>query len=323
MTNVAREGTGLAFYSLSIVAGSLACNARCPFCVASMTPLSGTRVQPATPDFGAVGDVAAFARTSGAAQAMITSKGEPTLWPEHVTGYLRALQPHDFEVVDLQTNGVAIADGKPVTAEHLRTWRALGLDVVAISVVHWLPEHNRPTYLPYRSAYIDLPSLIETLHGHGFTVRLAAVMLDGLIDGADDLAGLLRFARSHGVEQVTVRPVNRPESARDDAVGRFVGANHLSDAQKADLATYLERGTVVREFPWGGRLYDLDGQNVCLTNSLTRDDPMREVGRQLIVFPDGSVATSWEDEAVPLAVLRARAAPRGALPVLDPASGQA
>jgi pyruvate-formate lyase-activating enzyme len=198
---------GLRFYSLSIVAGSLACNARCPFCVASMTPLSGIAIRPSDPDFDEIGRVAAFARACGATQAMITSKGEPTLWPDHVTGYLEAIRPHGFEVVDLQTNGVAIADGKPVTAEHLATWRTLGLDVVAISIVHWLPELNRPIYLPYRSTYIDLPKLIDTLHASGFTVRLAAVMLDGYIDGADDLAGLLAFARANGVEQVTVRPV--------------------------------------------------------------------------------------------------------------------
>ena len=294
---------GLRFYSLSIVAGSLACNARCPFCVASMTPLSGIAIRPSDPDYAEIGRVAAFARGCGATQAMITSKGEPTLWPDHVTGYLEAIRPHGFEAVDLQTNGVAIADGRPVTADHLRAWRGLGLEVVAISVVHWEPEQNRPVYLPYRSSYIDLPRLIGTLHEHGFAVRLAAVMLDGLIDGADDLAGLLAFGRAHGVEQVTVRPVNRPETTRDDAVSGFIAANHLSDAQKVDLAAYLGRGRVVRTFPWGGTLYDLDGQNVCLTNSLTKDDPVREVGRQLIVFPDGAVSTSWEQDARPLAAL--------------------
>lgn len=294
---------GLRFFSLSIVAGSLACNARCPFCVASMTPLSGIAVRPTDPNFAEVGRVAGFARASGATQAMITSKGEPTLWPDHITGYLEAIRPHGFEVVDLQTNGVAIADGRPVTHDHLASWRSLGLDVVAISIVHWLPERNQPIYLPYRSSYIDLPKLIETLHAVGFTVRLAAVMVDGYIDGADDLEGLLAFARENGVEQVTVRPVNRPEVVRDDAVSGFIEGNHLRDEQKDDLAAFLSEGRVIRTFPWGGTLYDLDGQNVCLTNSLTRDDPIREVGRQLIVFPDGSVSTSWERDAMPLTEL--------------------
>lgn len=297
--------SGLRFYSLSIVAGSLACNARCPFCVASMTPLSGITVRPSEPDYAEVARAASFARDCGASQAMITSKGEPTLWPDHISGYLTAIRPHQFEAVDLQTNGVAIADGKPVTPDHLRTWRGLGLSVIAISIVHWLPERNQPVYLPYRASYIDLPRLIDTLHQHDFAVRLAAVMLDGFIDGPDDLDGLLAFGRAHGVEQVTVRPVNKPEMTRDDSVSTFVAGNHLSDAQKADLAGWLSRGRIIQTFPWGGRLYELDGQNVCLTNSLTKDDPIRGVGRQLIVFPDGSVSTSWEQDAEPLSDLLA------------------
>ena len=68
------------------------------------------------------------------------------------------------------------------------------------------------------------------------------------------------------------------------------------------MQTYLQSvGTVVEKLPWGGCIYDVDGQNVCLTNSLTKVDGNEDVARQLIFFPDGRVCDDWQKEGVSLA----------------------
>ena len=151
------------FHTLSVVVGGLACNARCPFCIASMTPASGLTLQAQPPDVPALDRVFALARDAGVGQVMLTGKGEPTLWPAHVTDVLGGLAPYAFPRIDLQTNGIPIADGR-VADGTLASWRGLGLSLIAISIVHHEPEPNRATYLPYRSRYIDLPALIDRLH---------------------------------------------------------------------------------------------------------------------------------------------------------------
>ena len=286
------------FHTLSVVVGGLACNARCPFCIASMTPASGLTLRASAPDMPALDRVFALARAGGVDQVMLTGKGEPTLWPDHLTAILGGLAPWDFARIDLQTNGIPIADGR-IGDETLARWRALGLSLIAISIVHHEPEPNRSNYLPYRSAYIDLPALIARLHGHGFAVRLAVVMADGLIDDPDDVAAMIRFARDHDAEQLTLRPVNAPADSRAPEVSAWVADHALSAEQQTAVADHLAPNPLLDRLPWGGEVRDIDGLSVCLTDSLTHDDPVREVGRQLIAYPDGSVSTSWETPAVP------------------------
>jgi hypothetical protein len=103
------------------------------------------------------------------------------------------------------------------------------------------------------------------------------------------------------VEQLTIRPVNKPDSSRDDEITSFVAANYLPDSSKAEIQAYLETaGTLVERLPWGGSVYDVGGQNVCLTNSLTKADENEDVGRQLIFLPDGRVSDDWQKEGVTL-----------------------
>lgn len=289
------------FKVLTPIVGGFACNARCKFCVAGMTPLNGVKAKAADdPDFATFDRVCAYVRQHDCKSVLLTSKGEPTLWPDQVTEYLRTIQPHGFESVELQTNGICIHDRKPVTDEHLTEWRKLGLTLVAISVVHFDAELNRQTYLPYRKEYIDLAALIKDLHDHGFAVRLAVVMLRGHIDGRESLKQMIEFARANKVEQLTVRPVNKPEVSRDDEISQFIEGNHLTDEQKADVRAYLDEvGNLVSTLPWGGRIYNVDGQNVCYTNSLTTEEEAADTGRQLIYFPGGRVSDAWQEESVP------------------------
>lgn len=291
------------YHLLTPIVGGLACGADCPFCVAHMTPSNGVTLGAIEPDYKALDAACAYVRQRDAKFVLLTSKGEPTNWPHLITEHLRVIKPHGFERVELQTNGIRIADRKPVTEAHLAEWRDLGLGLVAISIVHHDAEKNRGIYTKKRDSYIDLAKLIADLHKHGFAVRLATVMLRNYIDTPETLAGLMKFARDNKVEELTVRPVNRPENSQDDEVSRWITAdNYLLDAQKAAIQDHLDRiGKLVKIFHWGGRVYDVDGQNVCFTNSLTHDDPDKDEGRQLIFFPEGKVSDDWSKPAQSLA----------------------
>lgn len=294
--------------TFSVVCGTAACNARCPFCVSKMTVEQGVGPKPTPVNWRNVEIAARLARESGCLTAMITGKGEPTLFPDHVDECVARCRDAGFPLIELQTNGVPIWDHRadrdwydPVArsshpVDHLRYWHAHGLTTVALSVVHHDPEVNRKTYLPYKDAYIDLPGLIALLHEVGFSVRLACVGVKGAIDAWEGLLEMVAFAKQHGVAQLTWRPVNAPRVvARNDAVAAWQAANAVPPEHLWRIENLLAKeATPLLANPHGMRVYDLAGQNVAVTTSLTQ--PVGQEVRQLIAFPDGRVAFDWVHE---------------------------
>jgi len=123
----------LKIQTFSIVIGTSACNAGCPFCVSSMT---GYGVLPHNRDIDVrnLRKACRMAQLSGCQTVLFTGKGEPTLYPDEVTEYLREMQPYDFPKIEIQTNALAIGrlarDGKSgckLTAEDL-DWAFLQYD---------------------------------------------------------------------------------------------------------------------------------------------------------------------------------------------------
>jgi len=70
-----------------------------------MTGLTGMKSE--EPNWRRFKQACRIAKASpGMTTALITGKGEPTLWPDLITKYLDALEQYgDFPVVELQTNG--------------------------------------------------------------------------------------------------------------------------------------------------------------------------------------------------------------------------
>ena len=61
-----------------------------------------------------------------------------------------------------------------------------------------------------------------------------------------------------------------------------------------EMEDYLvTNGTKLLELPHGAIVYDVNGQNVCFSNCLTRTDNPENI-RQLIFFPDGHLRYDWE-----------------------------
>jgi molybdenum cofactor biosynthesis enzyme MoaA len=282
-----------------------------------MTNSNGVALKAESPNLEHFRRACEYALAHDAVSLLYTGKGEPMVWPDKLTEYLSVSQDFPFPSVEMQTAGVQIADRKPVTDAHLIEWRKLGLKLIAISISHYDKAANKNIYMRGRKRdYIELPKLITDLHGFGYEVRLACVMVrsdasnpNDVIRGIDtpeELARLIEFARENKVDQLTVRPVNKPDDHAkaepdfDQDVANFIATHYLTDEHKAALKGYLdEHGTLVDTLPWGGYVYDVNGQNVCFTNSLTKDEGL-PVGRQLIFFPNGTVSDDWTKPAQPL-----------------------
>jgi molybdenum cofactor biosynthesis enzyme MoaA len=280
--------------TFSILVGSEACNARCPFCISKMTPPLDVQLKEPEVNWRNFRVACRLAERCGVTTVMLTGKGEPTIFPQQITQYLQAMAEFRFPIIELQSNGILLIERDDAYSGHLRDWYDLGLTTIAISVVHYLPEKNRLIYLPHREAYINLPELIRLLHRYGFSVRLACVMGDGFIDNSQGVQALIAFAKAHHVEQLTIRPVNKPSNSRSEEAYNWASQHHLRPKQLDDIRTYLEsKGVLLMTLIHGAHVYDVDGQNVCLTDSLTLNAKTNDL-RQLIFCPDGHLRYDWQ-----------------------------
>jgi molybdenum cofactor biosynthesis enzyme MoaA len=280
--------------TFSILAGSEACNARCPFCISKMTPPLNVPLKEPDVNWRNFRIACNLALRCGVTTVMFTGKGEPTLFPDQITKYLNALQEFRFPIIELQSNGILFVEQRDRYSDYLQAWYELGITTIAISVVHYLPEKNHLIYLPHRDRYLDLPALIQMLHDHKFSVRLATIMANGFIDDRQDLQELVTFAKEHQVEQLTVRPINRPANSRNQEVYDWTAQHYLQAEQLSDIRDFLEgNGQLLMTLAHGAQVYDLEGQNVCLTDSLTLRATSDSL-RQLIFFPDGHLRYDWQ-----------------------------
>lgn len=279
--------------TFTIVAGSEACNAQCPYCVSRMTP--GYELGKRLPDVNwrNFGIGCRFAKDSGVSTVLITGKGEPTLFPDQITGFLKHMTPFAFPFVEIQTNGIALAQRKPVSEKHLREWHELGLTLVALSIVHWRQEKNAEIY-QRGAAYYDLAELIGMLHKFGFSIRLSCMMAKGYVDSLQSLKELVAFARENHVEQLTARSIEKPQRSVSAEVASWVAKHAPPRSLVTGLRTHLDKNAArLMELPHGAVIYDWDGQNICLNNCLTID-PRNDTIRQLIFFPDGHLRYDWQ-----------------------------
>ncbi len=280
----------------SIVAGSTACNAKCGYCISKMTPNQGVSLDEPEVNWRNLKIGAKLARDAGAYTAMITGKGEPTLFPEQLTKYIDALSSAGFPLIELQTNGIALGEQKEKYRPLLKEWYDKGLTTVAISIAHYENMKNREVFLPHGEDYPDLERTVGMLHDIGYSVRLSCVMLNRYIDDSRELQSMIDFSKKNKVEQLTLRPVNKPKKSVDEKAEYYFECAKLKKKQLKSIEDYLKNnGKPLLHLTHGGVVYDVDGQNVCLTNSLTIKPETDEI-RQLIFFPDGHLRYDWQYE---------------------------
>lgn len=281
--------------TFSIIAGSEACNARCPFCISKMTPSCGLdELKEPEVNWRNFRKACLLAKQSGVTAAMFTGKGEPTLFPRQISQYLAEMGEYEFPLIEIQTNGIILAQQPKKYDHYLTSWYNLGMTTVAISIVHYDPAPNKVIYLANRTDYIDLPELIDKLHCIGFSVRLTCIAAKDYIDSGKKLHKLAQFAKLNKVEQLTITPVNKPEHPEHQEAWDWTNAHHLIEEQLDDIKNYLySHGKPFMTLVHGAVVFDLDGQNVCLNNCLTVQPEAEEL-RNIIFFPDGHVRTCWQ-----------------------------
>jgi len=143
----------------------------------------------------------------------------------------------------------------------------------------------------------ELIKLIDKIHGKGIRTRLSCVLLKGYIDSVEAVQELIDFARARGVFQLTLRKADIPKNPRDLEVARFIEERAVTgkDASYQEIVSYFEKeGALCDILPHGASVYEVKGQNVCITTGLTVDAGEKAI-RQLIFFPPDLVTTSWEN----------------------------
>jgi len=282
--------------TLSVLCGTAACDARCPFCVSKMTYEGGVGAAPKDINIRNLQIACLLAERAGVTTAMLTGKGEPTLWPEQVEQYLAVLMGR-FPFIEIQTNGIGIGTGR-IGAEHLYRWRDFGVTTVCLSVVHWEREKNHSIYLPHlpETSYPSLEETIAWLHRTGLSVRLNCIMVKGVVDNWEAVEGLISYAQKYDVEQLTLMPVNAPMQARVSEAECWASEHRLETATVLDIRAKLETaGHALMDLAHGARVFDYQGQNVCLSNCLDQElYTDKSVMRNLIFFPDGHLRYDWE-----------------------------
>lgn len=296
--------------TMSIVVGTKACQAKCPFCVSKMTDFDDLRRQSQPFNEDHIEKAIQMAQIGNCSTCLLTGKGEPTLYLDHIT---RALQIVDnrFPFIELQTNGLVLATMSPEVKRCLAEWKLLGLTTIAISTSGYISAgvndvlRERVAVLNkdhYAENYPDLKELSRQLQVFGFTRRLSVMAQRGGIETMNDVRDLINSCQEGRFNQLTIRPLNAPKEANNQSED---AAAYVKDAEtklfnKAEFGEGVSSieywlqtfGTQIRRLSGGGRVFDIGGQNVAIYNCLTVDKD--EDLRSLIVFPNGTIKYSWE-----------------------------
>ncbi|MDO8622757.1 MAG: radical SAM protein [archaeon] len=278
--------------TFTIVAGTAACNAKCPYCVSKMTPHQGVGFEKPKVNWINFDKACRLAQVNNVSTVLITGKGEPTLYPEQITEFLEKIKKFQFPLIEIQTNAIAFGKEYEKYEKYLKKWRILGLNTIAISFVSNKKEDNKKIYTP-DSDYVNLEDLIKKLHKLGFSIRLGCIMLKGFIDNPEKVKKLSETVKEWGVEQLTIRSVKSSEDSENKDIYQYSKEHELSDGQILDISKFLEKNAKkLMTLEHGAVVYDLNGQNICLTDCLTIKSDTEEL-RQLIFFPDGHLRYDW------------------------------
>lgn len=282
--------------TFSIVVGTAACNAACPYCISKMTGIREIGMEEPEINWRNFKKACRLAQIHNVSTVLLTGKGEPTLYPDQLLQFLSELEPFDFPVIELQTNGLALGEDYQKYGRYLREWYLRGLTTIAISIVHHDSKRNKEIFTPGRE-YPDLAQTIKRLHEIGYSIRLTVIMLKGWIDTPEKVAKFCEQARKWEVEQVTIRPVwvpSKEERAENPKVYRWAKKHALPSAGLRKIQEYLDtRAHKLMTLAHGAIVYDLGGQNICLAECLTIR-PETEDLRSLIFFPDGHLRYDWQ-----------------------------
>lgn len=281
-------------HTFSIIVGTAACNAKCPFCVSKMTRSAACKVPTINKRRLHTACRIVEQARDGTVGVMLTGKGEPLLYPDMITEYLGELASYQFPLIDLQTNGVLV--NKMIDNGMMEDWVTLGLTLVCLSIVHWEP-YTSQNLMGINDGSFDFWQSVDRLHEAGLAVRLNCTLTRSGCGTLDDIDRMINMCRDHKVEQLTVREVEVPDYTDTQEARKVV---KCAEAERPvgfakQISCYLEmRGaTTLLKLPHGGIVYDDAGQNICVNNCLTSTTDPNDI-RQVIYFPDGRIMHDWK-----------------------------
>ena len=276
-------------HSFSIVVGTAECDACCPFCVSKMTQTHAPSMLNPYIDWSRFHKAMKIVEMAahGAISVILTGKGEPTLYPKQISDYLDHMD-HRFPLVDLQTNGINIVD-MPDT--QLMDWNLAGLSLVCISIAHHDPKTSGN--IMRCPAHYNFWDAVKKVQDAGLTIRLNCTMVKDGCDTEERVDKLISRCAEQGVDQLTLRAVDKPKVTKAKGPFDWVCDNQ-PDMSAFQLYDYLcASGTELLWLPHGAVVFDIDGQNVCVGNCLTASTDREDI-RQLIFFPSGSLGYDWQ-----------------------------
>jgi hypothetical protein len=223
----------------------------------------------------------------GLVTVLLTGTGEPTLYSDDITAYLKQMKGR-FPLVTLQTNGVRLDE------KRLAIWRNEGLTQVCISIAA-MDSKNSNKIMRIRDDTFDYWKQVDLIHRLNLSVRLNCTMLREGISQPEEVEWLINRCKNFGVEQLTLREVDQPAiPAAAPEVVEYVNCEKPVGAAKK-LFHYLAMNNANRlpDLPHGGVVFDYRDQNVCVSNCLT-DTLDRNDIRQIIFFPNGEIGYDWK-----------------------------
>jgi len=275
------------FETFSVVVGDKACDAGCKFCVSRITCNKGRGVS-----YNYKRLETAIRLAKGFDEVIITGVGEPTLDRTGLGLITQRLHDAGFPIITLQTNGMRLA----ADLSYAKELYEAGLSRVALSVCSLDPSVNKEIM----AANIpDTFTLTRELSEIGLSTRLSVIATQTAFNpdnggpgvSAENMVNMLdECAHEDSVDQVTMRELG---GDTEWIKANFLGLRLLETTLQEEGAVELLR------LPYGARVYDYLGQNVAMTNCLTETtDPNQQ--RQLIYFPTGKLAFSWQHKGATL-----------------------
>jgi molybdenum cofactor biosynthesis enzyme MoaA len=290
--------------TFSILAGTKICDAACPFCISHISGILETGAKIPKVNWRNFDKACRLAQINGVSTVLITGKGEPTLYPNQITEFLENLEKYNFPLLEIQTNGIRLEkffdtpfkneEGATLNFEwYLKKWYSLGLNTISISVVHYDKEKNKSIYTP-KNEYMDLENLIEKLHNIGYSVRLSCVIMKDYIDNVEEVKKMISFAKNNKVEQLTLRKITSDNDAEELEIKQYCDSHLVPNENLNQIINFLNtNGKKLMTLPHGAVIYDVNKQNVCLTDCIMIN-PEKDDIRTLIFFPDGHLRYNWE-----------------------------
>lgn len=254
--------------SLSIFVGSSECNAHCAHC-------AGIIHRKYAPKEDRIIDENLISKTikdcyeKGARYLSISSSGEPTLSPVSVTKVLELVYGYkkegiDYSPINLYSNGIRIGKDKEFCDAYLGLWKNYGLTAIYVTV-HDIDEKKNAEIYGIES-YPDLRLILSRIHNADLLMRANLVLSKRRIGTLEKLISTAEFLKDLGVDSISAWPVR----GMDD---------------KLDLIL----GPINEELDKMGEWAEKNG--VRLLREKNRID--YETGKKLILFPDGTLSSTW------------------------------